>query len=280
MGLIERYLDTVYEATGMRGVYPPNMEVRLGDYGTVQDGRFEPLGNLADLGVAVETDRSSGQMHREFKSSQVSKVQLGAGASVDGTAVRAKARLELTFHADFSVYYAVAGCVYERIRNLADVAADVVRRSKKQSWNDAWKVVTSRIVSSNTTLIVSREKGSKMVLEASADVPSIDMTDPALSLRVVYDSTASDHWITERGAMTPFCWLHHVDRDLLGYRPTFERTLRFSGIAPGNQVVEPAFVLATRRADPLDGWGVRAGGTENEAAPAARAAARRPRSTR
>lgn len=257
MGLIERYLDTVHEATGMRGIYPPNMEVRLGDYGFLQDGRFEPIGNLADLDVAVEADRSNGQMHREFKSSRVSKVQLGAGASAEGGAVSARARLELTFHADFSVFYAVAGCSYERIRNLADVGAEVVRRSKKRSWNDDWKVVTSRIVSGNTTLIVASEQGSKMVLEATADVPAIDMTDPGLSLQVVYDSTASDHWITEKGSMTPFCWLHHVDRDLLGYRPTFERKLRFAGAAPANAAVEPAFVLARRAGDPLDGWGVR-----------------------
>jgi len=257
MGLIERYLDTVYEATGMRGIYPPNMQVRLGDYGFVHDGRFEPIGNVADLGVAVETDRSDGQMHREFKSSRVSKVQFGAGAAVEGGAVTARARLELTFHADFSVYYAVAGCTYERIRNLADVGSEVVQRSKKGSWNDDWKVVTSRIVSGNTTLIISSEQGSKIVLEATTDVPAIDLTDPGLSLQVVYDSTASDHWITEKGTLTPFCWLHHVDRDLFGYRPTFERKLRFAGAPRANVAIEPGFVLATRTVDPLEGWGMR-----------------------
>jgi hypothetical protein len=259
MGLIERYLDTVYEATGMRGVYPPNMNLELGDYGQVKDGRFEPIGNLRDLGIGFEPDRSSGEMHREFKSAQVSKVQFGAGAAVDGAEVRARARLELTFGSDFSVYYAVAGCVYERIRNIAAVGSEIVHRSKKQSWNDDWKVVTSRMTSSNTTLIVSREKNSKIVLEATADVPMIDMTDPALSLQVVYDSTASDHWITEKGAMTPFCWLYQIDRDLLGYRPTFERSMRFTGTAgvAADQAAEPVFVLAQRPVDPLDGWLVR-----------------------
>lgn len=279
MSLIERYLETVYEATGMRGVYPPNMEVQLGDYGTVHEGRFEPIGNLRDLGIEFAPDRSSGQMHREFKSSQVSKVQFGAGAAMDGAAVRARARLELTFNADFSVYYAVAGCVYERIQNLAHVGAEVVLRSKKGSWNDAWKVVTSRMTSSNTTLIVSREKGSKIVLEATGDVPAIDMTDPAISLQVVYDSTASDHWVTEKGPMTPFCWLYHVDRDLLGYRPTFERALRFTGVAPAadNRAAEPAFVLALKPVQPLDGWTVRPDSGGEAAEPRA---ARRPRQQR
>jgi hypothetical protein len=99
------------------------------------------------------------------------------------------------------------------------VGAALVSRAKSKEWNFEWKVVTQLVRASNTTVILSREKNAKVVLEAVSDVPFIDVANADLSLRTVFDSASSEHWVTIRDperALTPFCWMHELDRTFFG----------------------------------------------------------------
>lgn len=225
MGFVEQYLKTVRKETGMRGVYPPMMDVALGDYGPVRDGRFTPIGNIGKLKSPISFDETSvgSGMSREFKSTAVKKIAIGAGAAGSNGAVSAKARLELEFGSQSAIFVAVAGCSHNRIADIQSVGTEILKRYRQQDWREDWKVVTELIHAANTTVIVSREKNSKLVLEAAGSEPNINMADANLSLRVVYDSTASEQWITEKpdGGMTPFCFLSGIV-DRLFQRPHIE----------------------------------------------------------
>jgi hypothetical protein len=238
MGLIENYVDTVRRETGMFAVYPPNQTLRLGDFGKVSDGRFVRYGNIKNLDKPIQTQEVAGQvqMNREFKSRRVRKTVIGGGGSGSASGVTARARLELEFGSESSVYFAVAGCTHKQLGNLGGVANEIVARSRASQWNDDYRVVTALVEASNTTVVLGREESSKVVLEADAGVPSINMADAKVSLQLTYDSSASENWVTVKPAspkspLTPFCWFHHIDRDFFGYKPTFDATVENEGLA-------------------------------------------------
>lgn len=237
MGLIENYVDTVRRETGMFAVYPPNQSLRLGDFGKVSDGRFVRYGNIKGLAKPIQTQEVVGQvqMNREFKSRRVRKTVIGAGGSGAASGVSARARLELDFGSESSVYFAVSGCTHKQLGNLGGIANEIVALSKSSKWNDDYRVVTALVEASNTTVVLGREESSKVVLEADAGVPSINMADAKVALQLTFDSSASENWVTvkpEAGQqpLTPFCWFHHIDRDFFGYRPTFDPTVESESV--------------------------------------------------
>src|SRR6187431_178326 len=258
MGLIENYVDTVRRETGMFGVYPPNQRIRLGDFGVVKAGRFVRHGNIRHLdnSIPVREIVSSVKMNREFKSRKTRKTVLGAAASSRATGAALRARLQLDFDAESAVYFAVAGCTHKQLDSLGAVSNEIVARSKASKWNDDYRVVTALVESENTTVVLAREESSRVVLEADADVPLIDMADASLTLRLTFDSAASENWVTVKPAddqqpLTPFCWFHFIDRNLFGARPTFDPTAESVSAAAGPR----AFVPMDE--NPLRDWNVR-----------------------
>lgn len=259
MGLVEDYLETVFEETQMFAIYPPQVHVTLGAIGRVKRGRFVPEGNLSGLQnpIPFEGVTSPGTMSREFKTRDVRRVSLGVGAKVDAGVVLVKPQLQLEFGSDFSVYFAVAGCRHLRIRDSLKLGVELIRRhnlpkSHVDYWDPDLKVVTAVWESSNTTLVISRERNTKMVLEAVGQVEKIDLADASLALSVVFDNTTSDQWITEKGGaqkLTPFCQLHEVD-------PDWPSADDWELVEPAAPVGEPAFVphAPTARGRSLNGW--------------------------
>jgi hypothetical protein len=234
MGLVDEYCETVYKQTSMRAAYPPNRPVALGDYGTLDDGVFSRRGNVADFGIAIEAQAGEAPMSREFRSRQVSKAIFDAGAKLQSGVVVAAPALELGFEAEFSVYAAVAGCTLHEVKNVQALGRGLLEAAKRGDWDTDWVVVTSLIASSNTTVIVARGRGTRMVLSAKAEVAQIDLADANLALRVTFDSSSSEAWVTEKvtreGAkLTPFFWLHRIKANLFGGNKRFE-TLQ--GAAP------------------------------------------------
>jgi hypothetical protein len=257
MSIAEEYVKTLRAETKMFAVYPPVVRVQLGDIGRVVSGRFIPEGNLRRLDppILFDTIASPGVMNAEHKSKKVRRVAIGAGATVEAGVVTAKARLQLDFGDELSIYVAVAGCTHSRINDILGVGAQIVQRSRAGTWNDNLKVVTSIIESSNTTVIIGRQEGSKVVLEAEGDVPYVNIADASLSLRMTFDSSSSQSWVTVKdrsGAkLTPFCSLHEIDRDLFGYRPTFDSFEAAEKQAAG-ALPEPTFRLYDDSV--MDGW--------------------------
>ncbi|MDO9021358.1 MAG: hypothetical protein Q8S73_44290 [Deltaproteobacteria bacterium] len=257
MSLIEDYIDVVHEETGMWAVYPPSLNVELGDYGTVEDGQFRRLGNVRQFSSCHFEEQMRGQgLSREYKSKRVRKVAMGAGAKIDAGIVTAHPALELSFATDFSVYFAVAGCSNWQITNLQALSEQIVALYREDRWKKEWRLITSIFKATNLTVVISKESESKLVLEASADVPRIDMADANLSLHVLFDSSSSDQWITEKprdgqDPFTPFYWAHRLTTNIFGRNPSLEG-LEAAALPASEEPL--ALALAERTRDPLDGW--------------------------
>lgn len=260
MSIAENYVRVVRKETNMFPVYPPNQQVKIGDFGVMDSGRFIVYGNLSRLKKPIEARAVVGAraMHREFKSERTRRVSIAAGASVSPTGpVAGSARIELEFGAANSVYFNVAGCRHLRIANFGALANEIVRRSRSGEWRDELRIVTGLIESQNTTLVLGREANSKVVLEADAKVPNVDVADVKLGLRMTYDSSASENWVTvqtpEEGAyLTPFCWFHQIDRGFLKLgKPTLDPTLE---ALPPSDDQGPVELVASEELDWREGW--------------------------
>lgn len=232
MSIVQNYVDIVRKETKMFPVYPPNLRVRIGDFGVVDSGTFIVRGNISRLKTPISVAATTGPvgMHREFKSERTRKISIAAGANTSAGGLAAKARMELEFGSENSVYFNVAGCRHKRIANLGGLANEIVRRTRAGERWDNFRIVTALIESQNTTIVLGRESNSKVVLEAEGDVPTVNVADASLGLRMTYDSSASENWVTvkttEANPLTPFCWFHQIDRGFLNLgSPTFDPTL-------------------------------------------------------
>ncbi len=226
MGLAEDYFDVVRkQCAGMVAVYPPNEHIALGDYGPIVDGRFNRLGNIASLGVAVTPRPSQRNMSREFSSKGTSRVAVGANFAVAPGVVTAKPALALSFDSDVSVYFAVAGCTVTGVEDLESMKPVIVDLFRKGRWDKDWRIVTTVVEAANMTVAIAQQRNSKLVLEAKGDVPTLDMASVDLSLNVTFDSSSAEKWITEKSPpgdppLTPFCWMYQIKTDLFGGAPS------------------------------------------------------------
>jgi hypothetical protein len=215
MGLVSKYVNEVRNQTAMTAVYPPNTALQLGAVGSIIDDIFIPEGNIEAFSIPFETSGPGPILRREFKSSSVIKTTFAAGASVNvANVANVKARLELEFGSEFGVFVAVTGCRQQQIKDINAVRAAVMELRTAGKWNDGWRIVTSLTTAKNLTIIVARQRNSKIVLEAEGNVPQIDLANVELKLNVVVDSTSSEQWITEtaddKQLFTPFCGLHGI----------------------------------------------------------------------
>ena len=151
-------------------------------------------------------------------------MKAGVSINVEGF-VTVKPSLLLEFSNDFGVYFAATACTWTTIKNLNEVGAELMRRSKlKESDADYWhhgayRVVTGLVESANTTLILSNKRGAKMLLSAKADIPYIDMADVDVALDVDLQRNIYFKLVTDTGSMTPLFQLHHVNNSLLPWEP-------------------------------------------------------------
>ncbi|MBZ0119238.1 MAG: hypothetical protein K8H88_19750 [Sandaracinaceae bacterium] len=263
MGLVDSYLGKVHSQMRFRGIYPINTELKIGDFGTLRGHRFIREGNL---GVATDMSKMGGVIATEslelpvegseydnkFSLGEARAVEFGANATVDNV-VKVKAGLQVSFQSEFSAFVALSEMRVETMRNLKAVGDELVDRAASNVWAYNGRfVVTQLIRASSMVLLLSSRAGTRVELEASGDVPQIDLAKAGLSFRLVYNDTGDSQFFptdAKRAVVTPFFWVHGVDRGPFGwFRGGFNQ---LEAVAPGAMAPEPPPLEFRSESDPL-----------------------------
>jgi hypothetical protein len=230
MGIVDDYVDSVYEERKFFAVYPPNESFELGTYGELRGHRFIRRGTLRDLPSPILLDTSPTDLERvgyrsEFKVRNARAIKVGAGVNVDVSGiVTARAALKIEFNSGFGAYVGLAGMRVVGPKDLTTVEAELVRRAElpttdPEYWNPEYRVVTHLLWASKATVLMSKTSGSKVVLQAKGDVPRIDFADAEIGFDTLFDDTSEDQFVPEGPSpegITPFFWLMRVDFGFLG----------------------------------------------------------------
>jgi hypothetical protein len=249
MGIVDDYTSAVYAERKFFAAYPPNTLLELGTYGELHGKRFVPRGSLRELRTPLTVEPSVQALDRasyrnEFKVKDARAVKVGAGVSVDVPGITTtKAAVKIEFTSGFGAYVGLAGMRVVTPKDLTSLQNELVRRAQLPSddpdwWDTRYRVVTQVITAARATVMMSHTSGSKIVLQAKGDVPSIDFGNVELGLETLFDDTSEDQFVPEGPdpkGVTPFFWLMRVDFGFLGLgqgRTRFEAARREPSATP------------------------------------------------
>jgi hypothetical protein len=122
-----------------------------------------------------------------FSSKGATSVSFSAAGTVNvGGIVNTKPSLKIDFKSESAVFFNAAGCKHHMIDDknaLADAIMALYNGGKGQ-WKREWVVVTDYIEAGSATIVVSGDSSASIELEATADVPRIDLGDAKLALAI------------------------------------------------------------------------------------------------
>lgn len=231
MGIASDYCAAVHAEQTAYAAWPPNNRVKLGDYGELDGKRFVRLGNVADsplsLGVDVRPEPEPGSRYRvEFATDTANVRKFGANATIGNGIVSVNPGLQVEFTSQFGLYMSLSGVQVRKIENLAEVALAVCAAARRRDddprkWHDRrYVLVTEVYEATNAVALLSSRRGSRVVLEATARVPSVDLANLELSFEVRDDTTSTQQFFPDDARrplkLAPFFALAYVDRGFLG----------------------------------------------------------------
>lgn len=169
--LSDIYCTKVYsQLRPIHAVWPPATVLKLGDYGRRVGARFERLGSLSDLGIAVPPWRGvPGSKHIAF--SEGVDVAIAVNASVAD--VGATATLDVGFGSEYSIFFNAAGCSTQSIASKNELGQSLLANF---SFQRDWVVVTDIVRVDNFTVAVSQEKGATLSLQGDG-AAKLDLKD-------------------------------------------------------------------------------------------------------
>ena len=165
------------------GNWEPSQPILLGDFGTLQGRIFVRLGSLRGLGINFGVRSDSKKDQKYFASSGNTEVKFNAaGAAPVGGAVNLKANVEVDFSSERAVFFNAADCEYSMIEDKVTLGNEIMDRYRKGTWQRGWTVVTDLIKAGSTTVAVSGASTASIVLEATGNVPNINLADASIGL--------------------------------------------------------------------------------------------------
>lgn len=228
--------------------WDPQKVARLGDFGTMVDDSFNYMANVEKYGLKLGTRPSTGDNHRQFMSQGGGSFEVYAkGQARLSGVVALSAGVDIQFTKQDAVFFNAGGCIYDMVDDKVALGQSIIDLLHKKQWQKDWVVLTDRIQAGATTIALSDSSSASITLEASADVPKIDLASGNLRLTASRNNSVGYTIVTQSGLvpLIGFCKIetHIFGRDTLVNALTAKRVHAVEGFAAGldaspEQVVE------------------------------------------
>lgn len=181
---VKLYHQEMHKNLGYFAAWLPSSELALGDIGVLEAGRFRKQASLKELKIPYVVGSEGTPVTLSYSSAASRKPGLSAGARTP--AAGAKASLSIAFTSEGAFVFEALNARSVEIANRTTLADGILQAFAKGIWHSEWLVVESVYAAAFATIIVSEDRSSEIVLEASADVPlgSLPLADPKLGLTV------------------------------------------------------------------------------------------------
>jgi len=180
--------------------WPPNFPIALGDFGLLQGNMFLRKDSLKSaFGIDVRPLRHPGDKTTyAYRSAGSTEVKFHPKAQAQLGPVPVKASVAVSFKSKSAIFFQAAGCEIEAVDGEVALGDAVLQLLAERRWNPDWHIVTRLVRAGATTMIVSAEGGASIVLEADAEVPTIDLADASIGLSIAHEKSIGWKAITEK----------------------------------------------------------------------------------
>ncbi len=186
MPAIDKLVDKARSELKMRPSYPLGQQLALGSVGVVENGAFRYRGSIeAILGIGagpelpLETKLKQGWGITSGKDVKLDAHAKGETSQVFGELARGRARVEVSFARNDSFLLAASSV---EVRALAEPQRLIDRMKEaaaQGSWEQNFAFVYQIGLPLSYTVILSRQKGTKVLLSAAAIAGGAATTDVA-----------------------------------------------------------------------------------------------------
>ncbi|WP_437658492.1 hypothetical protein [Sorangium sp. So ce1182] len=242
MSLVDAYAKEIRKQLRFHAVWPPQMPIRLGDYGKLTNGVFERTGTLVSTIKLRE-----GAQPLPFKYSSTGTVEVSLSGQVEaaaGGAPLVSGTLRISFKAENSFLVRLAGYRIETIKNLDDIEREVKAMADARKWSADLLVVTTRHIAKRCTVLVASAAGASVDLGVEGEGALADLTNPSLHL-TLRSNRDMGFSIVDAPEVTPFC-------SLMELRGWFDPELAPKHLAPGVDLLPEGSAEEPRLALVLD----------------------------
>jgi hypothetical protein len=188
--------------------FPITTPFQIGDYGLIQNGVFQKIGELGTLqndGFNVKIRTATGEPTTfNFLSEGITSVKTVAGATVADLPQVAdiEARLTYEFNKKNSFVVKAAEIKVERMENIREVADKLAEMRRNDKWSHRYRVVSATYTGQNCLVLLSAEAGTTVAFEATASaLKQLDLGNVELKPSVSFSSDRILHSIGKTGVL-------------------------------------------------------------------------------
>jgi hypothetical protein len=156
------------EKFGHLATWLPDANLKLGDVGLLQDGRFFQKKTLEDLRIPFKTRAGSEGGDWDHSSGSDVKVNFAAEAKAGVPGVPS-GHAVVSFGSSGSFLFQAHDCRTETIENMAAVGDELVYAYRANAFDKSWIVIDRIVRAKSATVLISDSKTAE--IELGADVP-------------------------------------------------------------------------------------------------------------
>lgn len=214
------YTSELKDKFGYLATWLPNVELALGDVGILHRDRFEHTTTLEHLHIPFVLRERGEPIDLEYQSQGCLRVDLGGSAKDAGSTLAladGDLRVRIDFSRENSVLFLARGCRTSFIEDRAELGNAIRRRYERGEWAKDHVVVTELVETDATTILIARQSGAHVELEANAGIGGdiIRLADASLGL-VVRSSFGVGLQIIGKSRLTPLFRASGLRRRLWG----------------------------------------------------------------
>jgi hypothetical protein len=220
------YSDTVYNnLRPLHANWEPAQPIELGDYGLLLGHAFQKLGNVSQRGIKIgEIIKDDVGDQKIFASGTNTNVSFhSAGTAPVGAVADAKARVDISFGSEGSVFFNAAECSYSMIADktaLGEAVMQAFDANDDRKWQREWAVVTDLVRSKSTTVAIATGTNAKVSLEAAGNIQQIDLAKAEIGLSLG-TCTNVGYQVIAKAGLVPLIGLSQIQTKFWDWNPKF-----------------------------------------------------------
>lgn len=173
MSVKNQYVKELFKEFGYIASWLPSANIQLGDVGYLEKNEFIKITTLANKGVNMQSSAKGSIYSLEYVSNsgvEVITKMLGDIPAGNSTLLKNEAGITINFNSAKSTYFKSDDVHTRRMENLYQLEKDLLLLYSNQKWDKKWIVISEVAESKSTTVIIGKDKGSKIDLKANSKI--------------------------------------------------------------------------------------------------------------
>lgn len=207
------YLRHLFDKTKYRAAWLPNLPLKLGDIGRMEDGLFTIYTSLEMEGFKIERRESESGLGFDYSDKQSYEMHTSAAAGQGA----ARGQINIEFGSDGGIIFQMTKSRLQLIANMKEIEDTILARYRDKQWRKEWVVITQLVKADSATVFITTESKASLQLQCDIDVEiaAAKLADPSIHLSVVSESSSVVKIVAEAN-LTPLFQVKGIRQPFLG----------------------------------------------------------------